>query len=140
MSEQTQAVEDNAVKAPPSQKAMVGNDMIWLIAKLCHQLNRAFSAAVLSDHTHKTWEESTPEIRRSTYEGVRTFLEDPTLTPEQMHEKWKQYKLDEGWTYGNMRDEDARTHPNLVNYFRLHPHEQFKDVMFVVICRTLLGE
>ena len=126
-------------KLPPTPEELVGNDMLWLIAKLCHENNRAFCATICGDHSHAAWEDTPPEIRQSVYSGVVNVLENPGLTPEESHQAWVDYKTREGWTFGNMKNVEQKTHPNLVPFHTLHVNEQFKDVLFITTCKTLLG-
>lgn len=133
-------VEVESSKLPPSAEALMGSDMLWLIAKLCHEVNRQFCAGVTGDFTHKTWDEAPGWQRQSVYAGVVHYLENPGLTPEQSHQAWLDYKLADGWSFGNTKDDVAKTHPNLVPFAQLHVHERAKDAIFTAICKTMLGD
>ncbi len=50
-----------------------------------------------------------------------------------VHEVWAQARLDEGYTYGSMRDDIKKTHPGLVPYEQLSEAEKDYDR------RTALG-
>lgn len=126
-------------KRPPTVSELIGNDMVWLIAKLCHEVNRVYCVQVLSDHTHQSWEEAPEEQRHSAYNGVIRALNNPDVTPEEMHESWMAEKEKEGWTFGNRKDADAKTHPCLLPYHQLHANDRAKDHLFLTICRTMLG-
>ena len=62
---------------------------------------------------------------------------DVTLPPElleltekiarQVHEVWSQGRIDTGWTYGEHRDDDAKTTPCLVPYDELSEEEKSFD-------------
>jgi len=43
------------------------------------------------------------------------------------HERWMTAKLDGGWRHGSKKDDEARTHPCLIPYDDLPPHEKEKD-------------
>ena len=46
---------------------------------------------------------------------------------ENAHDHWAKRRLAEGWTFGRVRDDTARTHPNLVPYDQLTEAEKEYD-------------
>lgn len=46
---------------------------------------------------------------------------------ERVHDVWARGRLDEGWVYGDRRDDAARTHPGLVPYDELPDTEKAYD-------------
>ena len=46
---------------------------------------------------------------------------------ENTHEVWSQSRIAEGWTYGPVRDEDTRKHPDLLPYSDLPDSEKEYD-------------
>jgi len=126
-------------KLPPTDNEIESNEMLWLVAKTCHEVNRAYCAEVTLDHTHLPWEETAPELRASIYDGVVKHFENPELTPEQSHQAWCEYKVAEGWTHGSVKDVEAKTHPCLLPYPQLHAHERAKDSLFAAVCKALFG-
>ena len=44
-----------------------------------------------------------------------------------VHEVWAQGRIAEGWTYGEKRDDEAKTHPCLVPYEELPESEKEYD-------------
>lgn len=46
---------------------------------------------------------------------------------EHIHNTWMQGRLDEGWKYGDKRNDDLKTHPCLVPYSQLPEHEKDYD-------------
>jgi len=126
-------------KLPPSPEMLVGNELLWLIARTCHEVNRAYCVGVTSDHSHRPWDEAPSWQRESCYEGVLKHYENPEFTAEDSHRSWMAKKIEEGWVFGNMKNETERTHPNLVPYHTLHIHERTKDEVFSAICKSMLG-
>jgi hypothetical protein len=55
-------------------------------------------------------------------------------SPEELHGSWVQAYIDMGWTYGEVRDVDAKTHPDMVPFARLEQREQDKDAVFIALC------
>ncbi len=46
---------------------------------------------------------------------------------ENIHEVWAKSRMDEGWTYGEKRDDDKKTHPCLIPYDMLPESEKEYD-------------
>ena len=46
---------------------------------------------------------------------------------ENAHDVWAQKRIAEGWTYGPVRDDKAKTHPDLVPYEKLPESEKEYD-------------
>lgn len=44
-----------------------------------------------------------------------------------VHEVWAKNRMEEGWTYGSLRDDVNKTHPCLVPYEDLHESEKEYD-------------
>lgn len=55
-------------------------------------------------------------------------------SPEELHGGWVQAYIDMGWTYGEVRDPEAKTHPDMVPFDRLERREQDKDAVFIALC------
>ena len=58
--------------------------------------------------------------------------------PELLHESWVEAYADNGWVYGEVRDVEKRTHPDMVPYADLGQLEQDKDSVFVHLCEIAL--
>jgi hypothetical protein len=104
------------------------------IARIVHEANRAYCVN-LGDFSHKAWNNAEAHVRQSAIEGVRHLRANPHLTPEQMHENWCASKLEQGYRYGPAKCHRSLTHPCLVPYHELPPHQQFKDFLFHAIVK-----
>ena len=51
---------------------------------------------------------------------------------ENIHEIWAMNKIDEGWRYGEERDDDYMLHPCLTQFERLPPAEKRYDVQLAL--------
>jgi hypothetical protein len=129
----------SSAKLPPSAQMLVGNELLWLVARTCHEVNRAYCVGVTSDHSHQPWNDAPAWQRESCYEGVMKHYENSEFTPEDSHKSWMAKKIEDGWMFGNLKSEEERTHPNLVPYHTLHIHERTKDAIFSAICKSMLG-
>lgn len=77
------------------------------------------------------WASTNLETRASAESGVIGILNGNT--PEQSHEGWMQFKIDNGWTFGPVKDEVLKQHPLLVPYNELPESQKLKDHLFSAI-------
>lgn len=100
------------------------------VARVCHEANRSYALATGEDPSkvYPTWDDAPEEIRESARIGVRAALAG--ATPEQLHESWCETKRTNGWTYGEVRDNDAKVHPCLCAYGELPTGQRKKDALF----------
>lgn len=108
------------------------------IAEVCHEANRVYSRQT-GDSNHEFWDYTSQEVRDSAFNGVLRLVVFPKTTPEGMHESWMKEKLANGWTYGETKNFDTKTHPCLVPYSELPEAQKKKDALFQSIARALLG-
>lgn len=111
--------------------------IVEAIAQVCYAANRAYAETYAGDICAEPWETCSPELRRSIQHGVEHVLSHPNLPARQQHDAWMCYKLEHGWTLGDVKDEAKKTHPGLVPWDDLDDYEQRKDVLFLAIVRTL---
>lgn len=56
--------------------------------------------------------------------GLDVLLEELAA---RLHDVWARQRLDQGWTYGPVRDDALKTHPDLVPYETLSEEEKEYD-------------
>ncbi|WP_393965208.1 RyR domain-containing protein [Exiguobacterium sp. S22-S28] len=101
---------------------------IELIAKTCHNVNKAYCESV-NDFSQPTWEDAPEWQQTSAILGVEYHLEND-VTPEMSHENWLKQKLKEGWVYGKEKDAELKTHPCMKRYEELPKFQRTKDALF----------
>lgn len=106
-----------------------------LIALVAHEVNRGYCEAI-GDPVPAAWAEATEAHRKSMILGVVSKLRYNS-TPQQQHEAWCQSKLGQGWVYGSVKDEEAKTHPCLVDYNDLPDAQRVKDYLFGAVVTAL---
>lgn len=108
------------------------------IAQIAHIINSAFCTAI-SDPVAPAWDECPEDMRLGMQAGVQFHLDNPDTTPEQSHESWLADKLAKGWVYGEVKDIEAKVHPNIVPYAELSVHQKAKDYLFGAVVQSLKG-
>lgn len=106
-------------------------------AALAHEANRIYCIA-LGDQSQVSWAEAPRWQQESAINGILSIIDNPSITPEDLHKKWMAEKVSLGWVYGEKKDPEAKTHPCLVAYADLPEEQRAKDVIFQTIARAAL--
>lgn len=109
---------------------------IVFAARLAHEANRAYCLSI-GDNTQQPWHEAPAWQHKSCIDGVRFLIEHPKATPEDSHNNWLRTKYAEGWTWGPIKDVEAKKHPNMKSYWDLPREQRAKDLIFAAIVRTI---
>jgi hypothetical protein len=108
------------------------------IAGVCHEVDRALRKA-FGDDGQPPWKDAPPWQRDGAVSGVRAALADPDRKPSASHHDWYLHKEREGWKYGPVKDDKAKTHPCMVPFKELPPGHQAKHYVFLAVVRALAG-
>jgi hypothetical protein len=111
-------------------------DSITFIAKVAHEINRAYCEA-LGDTSQPAWEQAPNWQRDSAINGVRFHLDNPNASPSHSHESWLAEKAATGWKYGPVKDPEAKEHPCFVPYDELPVEQRAKDYLFRAVVHVL---
>lgn len=106
------------------------------IARIAHEINRAYCASV-GDNTQPAWEDAEDWQKQSVLNGVAMHLDNPDATPEESHQSWLDQKIAEGWTYGEVKDPEAKQHPCCLPYDELAQEQKSKDYLFKAVVNVL---
>lgn len=108
------------------------------IARVCHEANRALRDA-LGEPPLPAWDHASDEQRHSTVDGVRNALSG-ARTPRENHENWRRRRHADGWRHGDVRDDDAKTHPAMVDYDDLPADQRRKNTLFLAVVAALADD
>lgn len=108
------------------------------IAAVCHAANAEYCRRT-GDDSQPAWSEAPRWQQDSAVDGVRYHLDHPHAGPSGSHVNWMRLKLQDGWTYGPVKDAERKTHPCLVAFDQLPASQQAKDAIFVAIVHALKG-
>ena len=103
------------------------------VARECFEKNGEVCRS-LGDHSGSNWQHTAPSHIRSIFAGVQKAFDG--ATPEELHESWLQQKVTDGWTLGDVKDADAKTHPCMVPYDDLPDEQKEKDVIFLAVVES----
>jgi len=117
-------------------EAMVLQNKIMRIAQVCHEANKAWCESNL-DSSQKNWLEAEEWQRQSAINGVKFRLDNPDAKEDSQHDAWMEEKINNGWTYGVVKDAERKTHPCLVPFNLLPMVQQQKDKLFCAIVDSL---
>lgn len=110
----------------------------FTIAEMCHEANRVLQRE-FGDLESPEWNELDAETKQSAREGVEAILSGQVTQPSESHEGWAQFKLQNGWVYGEEKDLEKKTHPLLVPYADLPVHQRLKDFVFFGIVQGVIN-
>lgn len=141
--EETQ-LDANGPSGPPDalskEQPILGYDFIrpsypaiLHCALLCHSVIEALNRA------HNEYTVPWDAMKETTIQGVQFILDNPEAGPEAQHENWLKAKEADGWKLGTSKDLEKKTHPLMVPYEMLSPHQKSKDLIFGAIVRTYFG-
>ena len=111
--------------------------LVTRIAAIAHAANKALCYQHC-DLSQVDWAEAPKSQTDSAEAGVRAIADHPNITPEELHQAWREHKIANGWTWGETKDVEKKCHPNLLPFEELPPEQQLKDKLFGSIVRTLL--
>lgn len=107
------------------------------IARVVHAANRELQIVQGDPVPSPPWEEAPDYQAREATAGVREVMRNPELTAEQSHQLWMDRMQADGWTYGEVKDPDRKTHPTMLPFGELPAEQQLKDRLFIAIVRAL---
>lgn len=110
-------------------------DRVESTARIAHEINRAYCEA-LGDTSQLPWEDA-PEWQRVSARAGVILHQSGDHGPEASHEAWMAQKVAAGWTYGQEKDPEAKTHPCLVPFDQLPREQQAKDYLFRAVVHAL---
>ena len=103
------------------------------IARTVHEAMRAYQQA-LGENVVPAWVDS-GWMQDSSREGVEFALGNPL--PGAQHEQWCRTKERDGWVWGAVKDETAKTHPSLRPFDDLPESEKIKDGILIGVVQAL---
>ena len=104
------------------------------IARVCNDVNRSYCMAMNVEKP--TWDEASAHIKQSATLGVKFHLAGDHDAAAS-HRSWLRKKEEDGWTYGELIDEQKKTHPCILPHDELPLFDQAKDYIFLGVVNAL---
>lgn len=98
------------------------------IVNTCHQAWKDYMDII--EHAYIQIE-PTEDLAQSILSGAYVVVTNPDITPDQIHQEWMDYRAKEGWEYGDVKDPELKTHPNMLPFYELPIEERIKDMVFI---------
>lgn len=114
---------------------MTTND-VMIIAKIAHEINAAYCRSI-GDNSQPSWEDAPEWQKKSAIKGVIFHLENKDASSSASHDSWLNQKREEGWKYGEIKDENKKEHPCFVPYEELPMEQRSKDYLFKQVVESL---
>lgn len=105
------------------------------IAKVCYEAHRGYCLGI-GDSSQPTWEYAPLELKDRFIHAVEYLIRHPNANPEDLHSSWVEKLKKAGWSFGTLSRE-YKTHPSLLPYNLLSPHQRIKDYIFKSIVNCL---
>ena len=106
-------------------------------AILTHEVNRAY-CALIGDTSQVPWFSAPQWQKDSALDGVTKVAAGDVAEPGDSHEAWLAHKKADGWTWGEVKDPEKKTHPSMKPFVELDRNEQLKDHLFVATAQGAL--
>lgn len=109
------------------------------VARIANEVNRAYCQSI-GDDSQPTWFAAPEWQRNSAIVGVKFHMEHPEATPADSHLSWWRNKIYDGWSFGEVKDPAAKTHPCMMPYEKLPQAQRTKDYLFRAVIHSLKGD
>lgn len=102
------------------------------IAKSAHDVVNAFAES-LGVSKQPSFDELDDLSKERITEAVEYLQTTKRTYAGSIHDAWINKMIGEGWTYGKTYDEEAKTHPDMIDYRSLPPLQRAKDKLFKAV-------
>lgn len=96
---------------------------------------RLQAAAVNAPIIPEPWSKRDDAFRAQFIDITAKMMSDERYRdPEEAHDSWWDAYKELGWTYGPVRDTEAKAHPDMVPFEELGWEERIKDAVWIALC------
>lgn len=106
-------------------------------AKTGHEVTLALKL-FFGEEAMPVWDKLPAETKHRNIIGVNAVIENPDITPAEIHQVWVDTMLKEGWRVGPKYDTIKKAHPSLVPYMELEDNQKLKDVLYLAAVKSIL--
>lgn len=124
--------------SPSTESVATATYTVEFVAILVHQLNDTYRS-LIGETPKGAWETLDEDVKQSTVKGIVYILQNPDVTPAEVHAKWVEERTCEGWSFGETMDPDAKTHPCLTPYEDLPLAHRMKDYLYCSTVKAVMA-
>lgn len=106
-------------------------DILVKIAQECHRLNNELMLTNGEIQNAADWSELDSHTKFMNLKSVKKILDNPDITAKDIHDEWMKNKMLDGWTYGEVKDANLKTHPLIIDFELLNDVDKMKDQIFI---------
>lgn len=110
-------------------ETLIAKIRVLTAARASHRANKSYCEGI-GDDSQPSWADAPDWQRESAIAGVEFHIANPDADDAASHGSWLAQKEADGWSYGEVKDTEAKTHPCMVEYEDLPPEQQAKDALF----------
>ena len=113
------------------------------IAAVCYSVIKEYSLSLEDPSRYPpsfTYHYLDKNIRDGYEKAIQEIKDGTRKSPEELHKKWCEDRFKDGWTFGEYKNVEKKTHPCLVDYKDLSKREKVKDTIFLEITKALISE
>ena len=112
---------------------------ITTVAQMCHAANVIYANSNCElKMPQKDWKDLGEGAKNGMEKAIEKIMSGEIMTPREAHDSWMKDRRAAGWVYGVTKDEDNKTHPDLVEYDELPDEQKVKDDIFFSIVFGLI--
>lgn len=123
-------------RVAPQAGYFLGTPERLAIARVIYEANRAY-ALTLGDTSFGPFDDAPDWQIETILKGIDAFTSGEVIAPHESHDSWLREKVATGWSYGPVKDAEAKTHPCMLPYDELPASQRRKDHLFLAIVRAL---
>lgn len=111
---------------------------ISIIAKKCHEANNDL---LIKNNKEPlvSWSKLDNNTTFLNIKSVNRIIDNPDITPEEIHDEWVKNKKRDGWVYGKVKDDVNKTHPLIIAYDKMSDFDKEKDILFIKTVKDNIG-
>ena len=109
---------------------------IDMAARAAHEVNRSWNN-MISSYVDPSWEELSEQAKQTSRNAVIGIVTND-FNAEGTHTAWVAEKKSQGWTFGEVKDSEKKTHPCLVAWGDLPIEFRVKDELWVDTVRAFV--
>jgi hypothetical protein len=110
----------------------------YQIARIANNAARAY-CRVMKIPEPLDWDRSSSAERSSMMSGPEVVRRNPDITAEEIHQKWFEHMIKHGFTVGEEKDWERKTHPSLRPFKELSEADRHIDLITLAVIKALVN-